>query len=133
MKEVKINDEMLKAVPELCYLWNMLSVGGGCELAVVSLCKCSWGRFCQLLPLPINRNLLVLIGGSIYSTGVRSVHAAETWAMTVATLNSLQHNDGSLKFGVHFLSRLKDVPKRTKMHLNEYGLTKSEFCKISFN
>ena len=116
MKEVKINDEMLKAVPELCYLGDMLSAGGGCKLAVVTLSKCSWKKFCQLLPLPIKCNLPVLTGGSIYSTGVRSVmlHAAEAWAMTVATLNRLQRNDGSVKFGVHFLSRMKAVPKRTK-------------------
>ena len=97
-KEVKINDEMLKAVPEFCYLGDMLSAGGGCELAVVACCKCSWGKICQLLPLPINRNLLVLTGGSMYSTCIRSVmlHRAETWAMTVATLNPLQRFDRSV-------------------------------------
>ena len=42
-------------------------------------------------PLSINRNLLVLI----YSTCMRGVmlHAAETWAKTVATLNPLRLND----------------------------------------
>ena len=30
---------------------------------------------------------------------------------------------------VYFLPRIKGASKRTKMHLNEYGLTKSEFCK----
>ena len=34
------------------------------------------------------------------------------------------------KFGVHFLPLAKNVPKRTKMHLNEIGLTNTEFCKI---
>ena len=29
-EEVKINDKMLKAVPEFCYLGDMLSAGGGC-------------------------------------------------------------------------------------------------------
>ena len=28
------------------------------------------------------------------------------------------------KFGVHFLPLTKNVPKRTKLHLNEIGLTK---------
>ena len=60
MKEVKINNGVHKAVQEFCYLGDMLSTGGGCKLAVVTRCKCSWGKFCQLLLLPINHNLLVL-------------------------------------------------------------------------
>ena len=33
------------------------------------------------------------------------------------------------EFGVHFLPRMKDVPKQTKLHLNEIGLTNNELCK----
>ena len=33
------------------------------------------------------------------------------------------------KFGVHFLPPTKNVPKQTKLHLNEIGLTNTEFCK----
>ena len=33
------------------------------------------------------------------------------------------------KFGVHFLPLTKNVPKRTKLHLNEIGLTNTKFCK----
>ena len=33
------------------------------------------------------------------------------------------------EFCVHFLPRMKNVPKRTKMHLNEIGLTNHEICK----
>ena len=68
MKKVKkINDEMLRAAPELCFIEDMFSAGG-----VVIRC-----------------NLLVLIGGLMYSTCVRSVmlHTAKTYAMTVPTLN----------------------------------------------
>ena len=32
MWEVKINDEMLKAVPEFCYLGDMLSARDGCDI-----------------------------------------------------------------------------------------------------
>ena len=73
----------------------MLSAGGGCKLATVTRCKSAWGKFRQLLPLLTNRNLPLLTRGRVYSTCVRSVmlHAAETWAMTVATLNRLRHND----------------------------------------
>ena len=33
------------------------------------------------------------------------------------------------EFGVHFLPCMKNVPKRTIMHLNEVGLTNTEICK----
>ena len=33
------------------------------------------------------------------------------------------------KFGVNFLPLTKNVPKRTKLHLNEIGLNDTEFCK----
>ena len=32
------------------------------------------------------------------------------------------------EFGVHFLPCMKNVPKRTKMHSNEVGLTNTEIC-----
>ena len=33
------------------------------------------------------------------------------------------------KFGVHFLPLTKNVPKRTKLHLNEISLNNTEYCK----
>ena len=36
VKEVKVDDETLEAVPEFCYLGDMLSARGGCELAAVT-------------------------------------------------------------------------------------------------
>ena len=33
------------------------------------------------------------------------------------------------KFGVHLLPLTKIVPKRTKLHFYEIGLTNTEFCK----
>ena len=41
MEEVKVDDEKLEAVPELCYLGDMISAGGDCELAAVTCCKCA--------------------------------------------------------------------------------------------
>ena len=32
------------------------------------------------------------------------------------------------EFGLHFLPCMKNVPKRTKMHSNEVGLTNTEIC-----
>ncbi|MCU7898061.1 MAG: hypothetical protein KZQ61_05230, partial [Candidatus Thiodiazotropha sp. (ex Lucinoma aequizonata)] len=98
MTEVMVGDEKLEAVPEFCYLGDMLSAGGGCDLAAVTRCKCAWGKFRQLLPLLTNRHLPLLTRGRVYSTCVRSVmmHAAETWAMTAVTLNRLRRNDRAM-------------------------------------
>ena len=45
MKKVMIGDEKLKVVPEFCYLGDVLSAGGGCELASITRCKCAWAKF----------------------------------------------------------------------------------------
>ena len=90
VSEVEVGNEKLEVVPEFCYLGDMLSAGGGCELAAITRCKCAWGKFRQLLPL--------LTRGKVYSSCVGSVmlHAAETWAMEVDTLNRLRRNDRAM-------------------------------------
>ena len=95
VKEMMIGDEKLEVVPEFCYLGDMLSAGGGCELASITSCKCAWAKFHQLLPLLANRHLSLLARGRVYSTCIRRamLHAAETWPITVSTLNSLRRND----------------------------------------
>ena len=50
---VKVEKEKLEAVSVFCYLGDMLSAGGGCELAAVTPCKCDKGKFCYL-PLPFS-------------------------------------------------------------------------------
>ena len=98
VSEVEVGNEKLEVVPEFCYLGDMLSAGGGCELAAITRCKCAWGKFHQLLPLLTNRHLPLLTRGKVYSSCVRSVmlHAAETWAMKVDTLNRLRRNDRAM-------------------------------------
>ena len=39
MKEVVVDGKKVEAVPEFCYLGDMLSAGGGYELAAVTNCK----------------------------------------------------------------------------------------------
>ena len=65
------------------------------QLAAITRCKCAWGKFGQLLPLLTNSHLPLLTRGKVYSSCVRSVmlHAAETWAMKMDTLNRLRRND----------------------------------------
>ena len=92
---LEVGNEKLEVVPEFCYLGDMLSVGGGCELAAITRCKCAWGKFRQLLPLLTNRQVPLLTRVKVYSSCVRSVmlHAAETWAIKADSLNRLRRND----------------------------------------
>ena len=48
--EVEVGDEKLEVVPEFCYLGDMLSAGGGCELAAITCCKCAWGKYGNCFP-----------------------------------------------------------------------------------
>ena len=106
VSEVEVGNEKLEVVPEFCYLGDMLSAGGGCELAAITRCKCAWGKFRQLLPLLTNRHLPLLTRGKVYSSCVRSVmlHAAETWAMKVDTLNRLRRNYRSM---IHWICNVR--------------------------
>ena len=87
-----IGDEKLEVVPEFCYLGDMLSAGGGCELASIARCMCAWAKFSQFLPLLANRHLSLLTRGRVYSTCVRRamLHATKTWPVTVSKLNRLR-------------------------------------------
>ena len=54
--EVGVGNQKLEVVPEFCYLGDMLSAGGGCELAAIT----GWGNFRQLLPLLTNHQVSIL-------------------------------------------------------------------------
>ena len=45
VKEVQVQEEKVEGVPGFCYLGDMLSAGGGCELAAVTHSKSAWGKF----------------------------------------------------------------------------------------
>ena len=77
MRVVKVEKEKLEAVSEFCYLGDMLSAVGGCELAAANVIKA------LLLPAPPllnNRSLPLADRGRVYSTCVKNVmlHAVET-------------------------------------------------------
>ena len=106
VSEVEVGNEKLKVVPEFCFFGDMLSAGGGCKLAAITRCKCAWGKFRQLLPPLTNRHLPLLTRGKVYSSCVRSVmlHAAETWAMKVDTLNRIRRNDRAM---IHWICNVR--------------------------
>ena len=96
--EVEVVNEKLEVVSGFCCLGDMLYAGGGCDLAAITRCKCVWGKFRQLLPLLINRQVPILTRGNVYSSCVRSVmlHAAEAWAIKAVTLHRLCRNDRAM-------------------------------------
>ena len=105
-KEVTVGEHKLEVVHEFCYLGDMLSSGGGCELAVTVRCRTAWGKFRELLPVLTNRHLPLTSRGRVYSTCIRSVmlHGAETWAATSITLNRLRRNDRAM---IRWICRVK--------------------------
>ena len=106
VKEVTVGEQKLEVVSEFCYLGDMLSSRGCCELAVTVRCRSAWGKFRELLPVLTNRHLPLFSRGRVYSTCVRSVmlHGSETWAISSNTLNRLRRNDRAM---IRWICRIK--------------------------
>ena len=49
--EVQVGPDKLEVVASFCYLGDMLSAGGGCEIAVTTRVKTAWKKFRDLLPV----------------------------------------------------------------------------------
>ena len=98
IQEAKIGEDTLEVVAEFCYLGDMLSAGGDCELAAIKRCKAAWGKFRELLPLLTNRHLPLTTRGRVYSACIRSVmlYGTETWATSASTLHRLRRNDRAM-------------------------------------
>ena len=72
--------EKLDVVASFCYLGDMLSAAGGCELSTTTHVKTAWKKFKDLLPVLSSRHLSFKTRGRVYSSCVRSamLHASET-------------------------------------------------------
>ena len=86
--EVQVGPDKLEAVASFCYLGDMLSAGGGCEMAVTTRVKTAWKKFRELLPVLTSRHLSYKTSGHVYSSCVRSamLHASETWPLTCSAM-----------------------------------------------
>ena len=84
-------------VDSFCYLGDMLSAGGGCEIAVTTRVKTAWKKFREL-PVLTSCHLSYKTRGHVYSSCVRSamLHASETWPLTKTNLQRLQRNDRAM-------------------------------------
>ena len=96
--EVQVGPDKLEVGASFCYLGDMLSAGGGCEMAVTTPVKTAWKKFRELLPVLTSRHLSYKTRGHVYSSCVRSamLHASETWPLTKTNLQRLQRNDRAM-------------------------------------
>ena len=88
-------NELAPKVASFCYLDDMLSAGGGCDITITTRVKTAWKKFRELLPVLASRNLSYKTLGHVYSSCVRSaiLNASETWPLTKTNLQRLQRND----------------------------------------
>ena len=72
----------------LLYLGDMLSAGGGCELAIATRCCIAWGKFRKLLPLLTSKHISLKVRGKVFSACVRPamLYGSETWALNPSDL-----------------------------------------------
>ena len=94
--EVQVGPDKL-VVASFCYLGDMLSAGGGCEMAVTTLGKPhgrSSGSYYQFSHPATSYKTR----GQMYSSCVWSamLHASETWPLTKTNLQCLQRNDRAM-------------------------------------
>ena len=97
-REVQVGSVKLEVVASFCYLGDMLSAAGGCELSTTTRVKTAWKKFKELKPVLSSGHLSFKTCGCVYSTCVQStmLHASETWPVTKPCLQRLQRNDRAM-------------------------------------
>ena len=97
-RKVQVGPDKLEVVASFCYLGDMLSTVGGCELSTITHVKTTWKNFKELLPVLSSCHLSFKTCVRGYSSCVQSpmLHASETWPLTKANLQCLQRNDRAM-------------------------------------
>ena len=122
-REIQVEPDKLEMVASFCYLGDMLSAAGGCELSTTTHVKTAWKKFKELLPVPSSRHLSFKTHGRVYSSCVRSamLHARETWPLTKPNLQRLQWNDRAMTRQICNV-RPQDVTTRSNELLVRLGI-----------
>ena len=96
--EVQVGPDKLEVVASFCYVDDMLSAVGGCEIKVTTRVKTAWKKFRELLPVLTSRHVYYKTRGHVYSSCMRSamLHASETWPLTKTNMQQLQRNDRAM-------------------------------------
>ena len=82
--QVDVDGTLLDMKSNFCYLGDMLCVGKGCKLAIVTRCSTAWGKFKRLLLILTSKHVSLRTRGKVFNACVRSalLHGSETWAPT---------------------------------------------------
>ena len=67
-REVQVGPDKLEVVASFCYLGDMLSAAGGCELSTTTHVKTTWEKFKDLLPVLSSCHMSFKTHGRVYSS-----------------------------------------------------------------
>ena len=97
-RDVQVGSDKLEVVASFCYLEDMLSAAGGCELSTTTCVKTAWKKFKELIPVLSSRHLSFKTHGRVYRSCVRSamLHASETWPLPKPSRLRLQQNERAM-------------------------------------
>ena len=87
-KEVQVGPDKLEVVASSCYLGDMLSAAGGCELSTTTCVKTAWKKFKDLLPVLSSHHLFFKTCGRVYSSCVRSTMLHGHWQSRTSSVCS---------------------------------------------
>ena len=66
-EEVKVvSDKLGQLVASFCYLWDILSAAGGCELSTTARVKTEWKKFKELLLVRSTHHISYKTRGRVY-------------------------------------------------------------------
>ena len=71
--KIHIGTDEFEAVPNFCYLGDVLGQSGGCADAVTARIRSAWKAFHELLPIITNRGIYLSRRGNMFVTCVRMV------------------------------------------------------------
>ena len=123
-KEVQVGPHKLEVLTSFCYLRDMLSAAGGCELSTTTRVKTDWKKFKDLLLVLSSRHLSFKTRSRVYSSCVRSamLHASETGPLTKPNLQRLQRNDRAMIRQICNVRPQDIVPTRSNELLVRLGI-----------
>ena len=69
--QVDVDGTLLDMKSNFCYLGDMLCVGEGCKLAIVTRCSTAWGKFKRLLLILTSKHVSLRTCGKVFNACVR--------------------------------------------------------------
>ena len=128
--EVQVGPDKLEVVASFCYLGDMLSAGGDCEITVTSCVNTAWKKIRELLPVFTSCHLSYKTCAHLFSSCVRSamLHVSETWPLTKT---NLQRNDWAMirqicSIKPEDVARVRSRERLAKLQLEDLDLILSE-------